>query len=475
MALWAFCIILTTGTNQHLKIERGTTVKLIQGRRKTQSGAAEFSIQGSKIHQMQLYFNNLLEPVDDKPRETGTYVFPPPSHTSRTVLDNIRSGLRLRSEKLAVDAGMVQIFLSQAAGHCHSSFGWTNKEYHDLEEYLAPSQLLVCCSTLYSKSLLSINRAVAMQSAIRHFAHLPACFTNLHKQPMTVEYKNRDFRLVTWHQLNHCDVHNKIRSDQEWKGRSSDRWWQRFQERVHNLPPEICNMIMDVVYTSFGPRRVYPGIERPLTNIFLSLDKASVEIYHELYWSGNTWVVDEGPVNDAMRFMTQAPFNTSTTDFSRQTPNAAALQIRSIELSFSQKDLCSRTRLSRVDKPQTPDTALPGQKSPQLRQSSQCPSIPEQSVSNIKKYEFDLYQIWQDKFDRIAFLNLQHLVLDLREAYAPAGEYIGVNAVQRLIPFYYGMPTDFQILAPSESLRDEIRKIFDALNASTPTGSRDGV
>jgi hypothetical protein len=55
--------------------------------------------------------------------------------------------------------------------------------------------------------------------------------------------------------------------------------------------------------------------------------------------------------------------------------------------------------------------------------------------------------------------------LDLTEVYAPNGEFLGLETVQGLIPFVYGIPDEFRILARTEALVDQIREIFNRKNS----------
>jgi len=233
--------------------------------------------------------------------------------------------------------------------------------------------------------------------------------------------------------------------------------WKDFQGKVLNLPPEICRSIMDALFKdTFGPREVYPQTDAPITTMFLSLDKQLYRRYSHTYWSENTWVVANGVANDSMRFMTTPPYNILTTEFSRQVPNDAALKIRRLELRFTKDDLPlprwrQLTRLST-----SADGAEP--------QSIHSFDMFDDYKSECKILAGELKQLWQDKFDRVAFLELDHFALDVTQAYASDGEFLGVDVVQRLLPFVYGMPVNFKILAPTKVLELAVRKAFDAIN-----------
>ena len=234
-----------------------------------------------------------------------------------------------------------------------------------------------------------------------------------------------------------------------------------FQEQMLHIPAEICQTIMDMVFEeAFGPRRVHPHKDPPIMNIFLALDKGFYRRFYEQYWTKNTWVVSKGPLNETMRFMTEKPYNETTTEFSLQVPNKAALRIRSAELSFSNADTPSLSEWQQL----ASQSAAPA--------ITACPMQTTQRdaarLGRAKRYDEiqnQLIHTWQDKFDRIAMLNLRHLTLDFTEAYDPSGSYLGVYVVRRLIPFAHGMPREFKILAPDTWLERQTRDAFLVLNA----------
>lgn len=255
---------------------------------------------------------------------------------------------------------------------------------------------------------------------------------------------------------------------------------KEFQEKMMYVPAEICQIIMDMVFEeSFGPRIVHPHKDPPITNIFLALNKAFYRKFHQQYWTKNTWVISKGPLNQTMRFMTEKPYNETTTEFSLQTPNKAALQIRSVELSFSNVDtphLSEWLHLAEEQSAARYITTTPSRHSSPFSANAAPEVQPLQlaqrgntaRIRRAQRYDDiqdQLIHTWQDKFDRVAMLNLRRLTLDLTEAYDPGGLYLGVNLVRRLIPFAHGMPVDFKILAPDGWIERQIRDAFVVLNA----------
>ena len=246
-----------------------------------------------------------------------------------------------------------------------------------------------------------------------------------------------------------------------------------FEERMLHIPAEICQMIMNMVFEeAFGPRKVHPHKDLPIMNIFLALDKKLYRNFFEQYWTKNTWVISKGPLQKTMRFMTEKPYNESTTEFSLQIPNKAALRIRFAELSFSNADTVNLSEWQQLAIQSALPLVVAGPSNPTTTQARGVHSLQaaqREADCQVRAQRYDEIQrqlicTWQDKFDRIAMLNLRHLTLDFTEAFDPRGSYLGVQLVRRLIPFAHGMPDELKILAPTNWLERQTREAFLVLN-----------
>lgn len=234
------------------------------------------------------------------------------------------------------------------------------------------------------------------------------------------------------------------------------------------LPSELCRMIMKMIFEDvFGPRKVLPHQEsqrdQTAGKIFLALDKDMYRRNFELYWSSNTWVIGDGPVSKTMRFMSKG-FPISRVEYSQQEPCAAALNIQSMELCFSYKDAIDPADWNGLINLEDGD--------PDIRDL--LDSVDSEAARNfleghVEHYKSVALRQWQDKFDRVAVLNLRHLTLDMTKAMVPsdgpAGEYLGVKAVELLIPFVHGLPADLKILARTREEEEQMRNIFKAKNS----------
>lgn len=231
------------------------------------------------------------------------------------------------------------------------------------------------------------------------------------------------------------------------------------------LPSELCMMIMNMIFEdAFGPRKVYPHQEsqrdQEAGRIFLALNKEMYQQNFELYWSTSTWVIGAGPVSKTMRFMSKG-FPISRVEYSRQEPCRAALNIQSMELCFSYEDATDHADW---------DALLQSdQGNPDTKDFQNC-VWSKNSSHFFRRYPEQFKAValkqWQDKFDRVAVLNLRHLTLDMTKAVVPpAGEYLGLKAVELVIPFVHGLPADFKILARTQEEEEQMRKIFEAKNS----------
>ena len=236
------------------------------------------------------------------------------------------------------------------------------------------------------------------------------------------------------------------------------------------LPSELCSMIMKMIFEDvFGPRKVYPHQEsqrdQKAGRMFLALDKDMYLRYFETYWSTSTWVIGAGPVSKTMRFMSKG-LPISRVEFSRQEPCRAALNIQSMELCFSYEDATDHADWEAL--------LQSDQGNPDIKDFENCvwsTNARHFFREHPEQFKAVALRQWQDKFDRVAVLNLRHLTLDMTKAMvppasptAPAGEYLGLKAVELLIPFVHGLPADFKILARTQEEEGQMRKIFVAKN-----------
>lgn len=234
------------------------------------------------------------------------------------------------------------------------------------------------------------------------------------------------------------------------------------------LPSELCMMIMKMIFEDvFGPRKVFPHREsqrdQAAGRIFLALDKDMYRRNFELYWSTNTWVIGDGPVSKTMRFMSKG-FPISRVEYSQQEPCLAALNIQSMELCFSYKDATDAADWNGLINSEQGDSEVKD-----LLHCLHSDKTKEFLERHREHFKSVALRQWQDKFDRVAVLNLRHLTLDMTEAMVPldgpAGEYLGVKAVELLIPFIHGLPADFKILARTREEEEQMRRIFKAKNS----------
>lgn len=80
--------------------------------------------------------------------------------------------------------------------------------------------------------------------------------------------------------------------------------------------------------------------------------------------------------------------------------------------------------------------------------------------SNSQHNELHLLSTWLELAGLLFRLNLDSLVLDMRDSYSPNGGFLGMQFA-RLSRFRNGIPPHFEVLAPSSTMANGIRRVFE--------------
>lgn len=78
----------------------------------------------------------------------------------------------------------------------------------------------------------------------------------------------------------------------------------------------------------------------------------------------------------------------------------------------------------------------------------------------------ELQDQWFWKFEILAAMKIEGLILDFRKAFSMTGEFLGLGLVRDFHAFTYGLPK-LVIKAPSERLRDKIYDVLVAQNTES--------
>ncbi|MCJ1378720.1 hypothetical protein MMC17_001819 [Xylographa soralifera] len=220
--------------------------------------------------------------------------------------------------------------------------------------------------------------------------------------------------------------------------------------KIQALAQEIQDMILDfVIKVSLNPGRVYFG-NRIGINVLPGLLKIP---NHALHWkvvttlfADNTWVLPRGGKPEAELLL--------------QLPQPSLFSIRSMELTFSWNDAWSFS---------------PGDCLMFINNKGTEPNMDNEPVDkDILAQDYhteriawtnEVLRIWNDKYDLLRGLPLEHLKLDFSAA----------NGMDDLLPdsplvslllrtFTYGVPPHLEIVAPTTELEQIIRDIIRRKN-----------
>ena len=226
-------------------------------------------------------------------------------------------------------------------------------------------------------------------------------------------------------------------------------------QRIHDLPSELFLQIQeDFLDMTFGPRSVYPYNELRNSRVFEALNQQLFAKYQRIFFSENIWIIGQGYC--CVEFLDRMPLST------RQ-------MIRKVEMAFTTQDYLETLRFYFEDTEESRDQLRPRL----FFYLEEDTGDVQNPLKVLRSYQTEclrgtreMVSMWGERFEAVSFLNLDYFVLDLTDAYAPDGEYLGVYVARHLIPFTYGLPAGhFHIRAPTQALADEIWDIFWWINS----------
>ena len=167
------------------------------------------------------------------------------------------------------------------------------------------------------------------------------------------------------------------------------------------------------------------------SNVFEALNRELYGKYWNISWSENTWFVETGKVDSTIKVLSNIP--------------ATVLHlVRKVELRYAIPGIESRDSLAHCF------FVLDLMRYFQWESQRILPKI---------------MRLWFENLKIRVTLRLDDLVLDLSQAYAPDGEYVGVSAIAGSPRFRHGLPANLQVLAPTQILVDRMRAILERKNS----------
>ena len=217
------------------------------------------------------------------------------------------------------------------------------------------------------------------------------------------------------------------------------------------LPQEIYNHFERKYVDKFfapgrRPYQIRPPVQRLTNRTFF----ATWETFKPNAITDNTWVFDGEDVSVNVKHY-------------RTLPDPG---VRKVELVLSLRDHCywCMSRVHEVLTPVGEEPVLWGQD--QLEWD--ILKVMDRYRHLCGMVQRDIIAGWKDRFHALASLPLEYLLLDMREAYALDGRFIGDEAAYQFDDFVYGVPKVFKVLAPTEELAKEIWMAIATPNNERP-------
>ena len=217
------------------------------------------------------------------------------------------------------------------------------------------------------------------------------------------------------------------------------------------LPQEVYNHFeRTYIDKFFAPGRRLYQTKAPIQRLTSRIFWAAWETFKPNVITDNTWVFDGEDVSVNVKYYRTLPH-----------PN-----VKKVELVLSLRDHCYWC-MCRVHEIMTPVGEEPVLWGPdQLEWDILKVMDRYRHLSGL--VERDILAGWKDRFDALASLPLEYLLLDMREAYALDGHYIGLDAAYDFDDFGHGVPKFFEVRAPTDQLAKEIRAAIATPNNERP-------
>ena len=223
--------------------------------------------------------------------------------------------------------------------------------------------------------------------------------------------------------------------------------------RNQALPNELQDQILEfLIKISINPGKVYFGHTIGI-NVFPGLLKIPNPALQKkaiaALFANNTWVMPQGEAPEA-ELLTQLPF-------------LCLLSIRSMELAFSWKDAWSFSlggRLTFINNGAA-ERCMKGWPAGKLGREIMA----GQYQLRCSEWTHEACRIWNNKYELLRVLPLEHLRLDFTAAYDAEDRFLGRWLASLLFrPFRFGAPPHLEIVAPTAEIEIAIRDIVGTTN-----------
>ena len=188
--------------------------------------------------------------------------------------------------------------------------------------------------------------------------------------------------------------------------------WINLQRAVQNLPIELNFLIRDIILKEiFGPGKeiILPCDGSTYLQQFRALDRRLHEKYSHIYYCENMWVIGEGSAGWPIKCYEEIPSN--------------LLKIKNVTLKWTWRDAMN-TAPTRPFIQEYMDSEM------QKRGANGFDNLDvmRNFAGVCTDVAHKLLMKWLERMYGIGHLQLDTLVIDAREAFAPDGEFLGLMA-----------------------------------------------
>lgn len=146
-----------------------------------------------------------------------------------------------------------------------------------------------------------------------------------------------------------------------------------------------------------------------------------------------------------------------------------------IRLDENHRNLISRLDDKYKNNIRSIKLVLEYEKSPFGPQEKYYPEYDDRDLlGNLMKFEessenndYIVLDSWYRKAVLLFDLNLDSLSLDVTDAYSPDSGFMGMKFARHAPPFTYGIPSNFEVIAPSSTIAKGIRQVIVDTDNST--------
>lgn len=209
-------------------------------------------------------------------------------------------------------------------------------------------------------------------------------------------------------------VVKNVEGKKSWAHDQAD--WISLQRAIQDLPLELNLLVRDTLFEElFGPGKeiIFPYEGRTYTEQFRALDRRLYDKYSYTYYCENKWVIGEG----SAKWLIEA---------SKKAMPPILPRIRNIALKWSWRD-------AERHGPIQPGVQRFINTEMEIRGAEEFDNlhVMQKFKDTCNNATSELLLIWWGKSTEIGKMQLDMLVIDAREAFAPDGEFLGLDAARQ--------------------------------------------